>query len=148
MEKEQSRSLILAILQTQSTFRTVVQRSLGQLDKNITFEMIQVLVELWKQDGINQQELANKTFKDKSSLSYLLNNLEKRDLVLRYEDEHDRRNKLILLTDKGRELQNHFSPILGEIYAQMAEKLDPDTLDFVISYMKELNLIISKINLK
>lgn len=148
MDKEQARNLLLSILQAHSTFRTVVQRTIAKLDNNITFEMMQILVELWKKDGINQQELADKTFKDKSSLSYLISNLEKRDLVIRCEDTQDRRNKRIMLTDAGRELQNQYTPILQDVYSQMAEQLDSTTVDFVVSYMKDLNHIISQINLK
>lgn len=147
MEKEQTRSLILNILQTQSTFRTVVQRSLAKLNQDITFEMIQVLVELWKQDGVNQQDLAIKTFKDKSSLSYLINNMEKRNYVVRCEDEKDRRNKRIMLTDEGRALKDQFTPLLDNIYSQMADRLDGDMVRQINACMKNLNYIISQIKL-
>lgn len=145
MENDKSRSLMLSILQVHSTFKTVAQRSLTKLNKEITFEMMQVLVELWKNDGVNQQILAQKTFKDKSSLSYLINNLEKRNLVFRKEDNNDRRNKLIYLTEAGDNLRHEFNPLLNNIYTQMAKELDIREIDNVIAYMSDLNQIISQI---
>ena len=147
MEKDNSRSLMLSILEVHSTFKTIVQRSLTKLNKDITFEMMQVLVELWKSDGVNQQILAQKTVKDKSSLSYLINNLEKRNLVYRKEDENDRRNKLIYLTDAGDKLRYDFTPLLEDIYIQMAKKLNNKDIEKIIFFMSELNQIISKINI-
>lgn len=145
MNKDKSRNLIISILQVQSTFRTVAQRAFAKLNKDITFEMMQVLVELWKQDGINQQIIAQRIFKDKSSLSYLISNLEKRKLVYRKEDETDRRNKLVYLTEDGSDLRHEFRPVLDDIYSQMSLELDSSSTDNIISGMNDLNRIISKI---
>ncbi len=71
-------------------------------DIDLTFEMLQVMACLWKQDGINQQEVSNITVKDKASMTYLIDNLTARKLVYRLEDDKDRRNKLIYLTLTGR----------------------------------------------
>ena len=71
---------------------------------------------LWKQDGTNQQELADKTFRDKSGMTYLIDNLVKRKMVKRVEDGCDRRNKLIYLTEEGKALQTTLYPWVAEVY--------------------------------
>jgi DNA-binding MarR family transcriptional regulator len=85
-------------------------------DVNITFEMLQVLRFLWKQDGINQQEIADAILKDKASLTYLIDNLVRRKLVQRTEDSQDRRNKIITLTKEGQEMKDLILPWITEMF--------------------------------
>lgn len=71
---------------------------------NITTEQYRVLVNLWNKNGQNQQELAAKTRKNKSSMTRLIHGLEKKNLAVRVAKDSDQRNKLVYLTKKGREL--------------------------------------------
>ena len=64
----------------------------------ITIEQWSVLYHLWKQDGLSQQELCNATFRDKPSITRLVDNLEKLQLVKRVASEDDRRINRICLT--------------------------------------------------
>ncbi len=65
-----------------------------------------MLYHLWKQDGISQQDLCMATFRDKPSMTRLVDNLEKAGLVKRIASKDDRRKNLIFLTGKAQELQN------------------------------------------
>lgn len=46
---------------------------------------------------MNQQQIADSVFKNKASLTSLLANMERKDLVVRNEDTSERRNKIIIL---------------------------------------------------
>lgn len=96
--------------------RQIIQLRIREHSINITFEMLEVMSCLWKSDGINQQEIADLTLRDKSSMTYLIDNLVKREMVKRIEDENDRRNKLIYLTEKGNQLKEQLNPWLNEAY--------------------------------
>ncbi len=72
----------------------------------ITIEQWSVLYHLWKQDGVNQQELCNATFRDKPSITRLVDNLEKLKLVRRVSSKEDRRRNLIFLTETAKKLQD------------------------------------------
>lgn len=98
--------------------RQFIQAKIKEDNIDLTFEMLELLACLWNKDGINQQELADITIKDKSSMTYLLDNLVKRNMVTRVADENDRRNNLIFLTPQGRELQQRLSPWVMEMYAK------------------------------
>lgn len=76
---------------------------------------IGVLVDLWAQDGVRQQDLAVSTIKDKGTITRTLNILEQENLVVRVTDRSDKRNKRIYLTHKGKELEHRLLP-----YAQRA----------------------------
>jgi DNA-binding MarR family transcriptional regulator len=63
--------------------RQFIQLKIKEQGINITFEMLEVMSCLWKNDGINRQEIAGLTLRDKSGMTYLLDNLVKRKLVHR-----------------------------------------------------------------
>ena len=76
---------------------------------------IDITPEQWSRDGVTQQELCNVTFKDKPSMTRLIDNLEKQQLVVRSPGVKDRRINLIHLTDKGRELEVATKPLVTAI---------------------------------
>jgi DNA-binding MarR family transcriptional regulator len=83
-----------------------LQKNFKQDGVDITIEQWSVLYHLWKQDGQSQQDLCNATFRDKPSITRLLDNLEKQKLVRRVASKEDRRMNLIYLTEMGRRLQD------------------------------------------
>ena len=104
------------VIQVNTAFRQFVQQKLKQHKVDLTFEMLQIMGYLWENDGVNQQEIANATLKDKASLTCLIDNLTRRELVYRQEDSSDRRNKLIFLTDQGWHLKTVVRPWLEDMH--------------------------------
>ena len=80
-------------------------RNFKKAGLDITPEQWTVLAFLWKQDGVTQQILCDATFKDKPSMTRLIDNLVKQGLVIRHTPATDRRSNLIFLTEKGRKIQ-------------------------------------------
>ncbi|HEX3934816.1 MAG TPA: MarR family transcriptional regulator [Puia sp.] len=97
-------------------FRKYMQGKVRSLDLHLTYEMLEVMICLWRQDGVNQQLIADITLRDKSAMTYLVDNLIKRKMITRKEDERDRRNKLIYLTAEGKQLQETLQPWVSEMY--------------------------------
>ena len=75
-----------------------LQKNFKQSGVEITIEQWSVLYHLWKADGMSQQQLCEATFKDKPSMTRLVDNLEKINLVKRVASKDDRRINLIFLT--------------------------------------------------
>ena len=73
---------------------------------DISPEQWTILLSLWEKDGITQQDLCNATFKDKPSMTRLIDHMERQHLVVRISDKRDRRINLIHLTKTGRELED------------------------------------------
>ena len=96
---------------------------------DITVEQFSVLTSLWYEEGINQQTLAEQQDRDKTTIARIVNNMEKKGLVVRIPDRSDQRNKLIYLTVKGRELQEHLVILAGQVYIKALKSLDQDDLD-------------------
>ena len=83
-----------------------LQKNFKQANIDITIEQWSVLYHLWKEDGISQQELCLRTFRDKPSITRLVDNLEKLKMVKRVASKQDRRINLIYLTEAAADLQN------------------------------------------
>ena|SRR5208337_4952449 len=87
----------------------VVARSLNsrlgkrfaQAGIDLTAEQWGAMLLLWNQDGRKQQEIAQGLALEKSTVSRLLDGLEKQGLAVRTQDPNDSRQKLIILTDMG-----------------------------------------------
>ena len=83
-----------------------LQKNFRQAGLEITIEQWSVLYHLWKEDCLSQQELCNRTFRDKPSVTRLIDNLEKQKLVNRVSSKTDRRINLVCLTETAKEMQN------------------------------------------
>jgi DNA-binding MarR family transcriptional regulator len=80
-------------------------RNLKKEGLDITIEQWSVLFLLWEKDGCTQQELCEGTFRDKPSITRLVDNLEKQTLVKRTPDTTDRRINLVYLTKEGKSIK-------------------------------------------
>lgn len=82
-----------------------LQKNFKQAGLDITIEQWSVLYHLWKEEGQSQQQLCDATFRDKPSVTRLVDNLEKLKLVKRVPSKDDRRINLIYLTKEAIQLQ-------------------------------------------
>jgi len=136
-------NFVYALIAVNSSYRQAIQKKIRELGFDITFEMLQVMRCLGRKDNINQQELANQVQKDKSSLSYLLNNMEKRNLISRIEDKNDKRNKLITLTEQGTSINDQIRSAIDSIYQKVEQTMDAKKLENCVESMKEISRIIN-----
>ena len=82
-----------------------LQKNFKQAGIEITIEQWSVLYHLWKEDGQSQQQLCDATFRDKPSITRLVDNLEKLGLVKRKANKNDRRINKICITPEAEKLQ-------------------------------------------
>lgn len=118
-----------AIICVRQSIKQLAQQKLRELhDREITYEMLQVLTVLWKKHQINQQVVADAIQKHKASLTPLLDNLVGMGLVTRSEDPGDRRNKIITLTKKGKDYKKKFLPMINDIYTVVKGNIPDEKL--------------------
>ncbi|MDX1938739.1 MAG: MarR family transcriptional regulator [Flavihumibacter sp.] len=91
-----------------------LQKKFNNATLNLTIEQWSVLYHLWKKDGISQQELCNATFRDKPSITRLVDNLEKLKLVKRVPSKDDRRMNMVYLTPEALKLQEQTMELAEE----------------------------------
>ncbi len=138
------KEFIQTILQTQSAYRQIIYRKMREHNIDISFEMLQIMRKLAEVDKTNQQELANKIYKDKSNLSYLIKNMEKRGLITKVEDESDRRNKIVTFTEEGKIVHAQIRKLIDEVYELVETQVNSEHLSSCIEYMNEFNKTIGE----
>ncbi|WP_454045473.1 MarR family winged helix-turn-helix transcriptional regulator [Chryseobacterium sp. Marseille-Q8038] len=128
----------LAMSEMKSRLRQKIQNSINEYDPDLSFELIEILGLLSRNNGINQQEIGNKVSKDKSSITYLINSLVKRDLVERIADKNDRRNKQIFLTQKGKQIVETVYPWALDLYKKAAGTIDEEEINKALLLVKKM----------
>ncbi|MFM9908868.1 MAG: MarR family winged helix-turn-helix transcriptional regulator [Chitinophagaceae bacterium] len=106
-----------------------LQKKFNTAELNLTIEQWSVLYHLWKQDGISQQELCNATFRDKPSITRLVDNLERLELVKRVASDSDRRINLIYLTKQSQKLQEDSMALAEETLNEALETVPSDKIE-------------------
>jgi len=106
-----------------------LQKKFNSAGLNITIEQWSVLYHLWKQEGISQQELCNATFRDKPSITRLVDNLEKLSLVKRVASASDRRINRIYLTKQSLKLQEETMRLADETLNEALITVPADKVD-------------------
>jgi DNA-binding MarR family transcriptional regulator len=91
--------------------RNEMYRAFREAGEELTPEQWAVLVRLWEQDARTQTELADTTFRDKPTMSRLIDGLERNGLVARRSDKEDGRTWRVCLTAEGRALEHKLVPV-------------------------------------
>jgi len=93
-----------------------LKRKTGNKLKNhdITLEQWYLLYFLYQNEGCNQKKLAESTSKDTGAMTRSLNVLEGKGLLERKHSYQDKRQFLIYLTDKGKDLYKKTSILLSQ----------------------------------
>nr|WP_315033123.1 MarR family transcriptional regulator [uncultured Chryseobacterium sp.] len=127
-----------AMTEMKSRLRQKIQACVNEYDPDLSVELVEILGLLSRNDGINQQEIAQKVSKDKSSITYLINALVKRELVERVAYKNDRRNKQIFLTSKGKKLIEKVYPWALELYKKASGDLHEDEINKALLLVKKM----------
>ncbi len=106
-----------------------LQKKLNAAGINLTIEQWSVLYHLWKDDGKSQQELCNATFRDKPSITRLVDNLEKLNLVKRVPSENDGRINKITLTKQALKLQEQTMLLAEETLNESLASVPPEKIE-------------------
>lgn len=122
-------------------------RALAPLD--IKPPHLDILVNLYRFEGISQQELARKLLVGRSNMSMLLPQMEKRGLLERRADQRDKRVLRLFLTEEGRSLSEKAMQIQTELIERTlsATPLDDcqrlaETMDLLIQRMLSSDVLV------
>jgi len=127
------------LTRTSRAVSTMLQRLFLESGQNLTADEWAVLANLTMlRDGQFQQQLADRTCKDKAAMTRLIDGLEKRALVKRVPDERDRRQKRIYLTQKSRDLMKVLFPVAKKAQLKVQQGVTAEELDVFKSVLKKI----------
>ena len=115
-----------------------LQKNFRNAGLDITIEQWTVLYHLWKEDGLSQQELCNRTYRDKPSITRLIDNLERQKLLKRASHKNDKRINLVCLTEAGRALQDTTLGLANQTMDEALVDVKKDDIEIVKKVLQQV----------
>ena len=106
---------------------------------DISLDQWMVLGPIWQLESASQKELGEITLKDKTSITRLVDILEKKNLVVRVEDQIDHRIKRVILTNAGKQLFFDVLPIMEKTREEVRKDISDQDIE---TFKKVLSSII------
>ena len=130
------RSLPMALLRAREA---VMKKFIPSLRENdLSPQQWRVIRALNEEEGLDITELAHRCFLLMPSLSRIIQNLEKRKLVIRNQSLSDNRKSVISITASGKKLFQKIAPKSVERYDLITEKFGYGKLELLYELLDEL----------
>ena len=115
-----------------------VLESLNSENLDLTKEQMIVLKRLHDKDGLNQNELAFLTLRNKSSLTRLLSKMESKNYILRKQSNKDKRINHVYLTQLGKDIFTKTRPVIEKIISTMENGICENEKKQMIDTLKKI----------
>ena len=119
-----------------STKRFVQNSHNSGLD--ISMDQWIVLGPIWENDDVSHKEISEYCLKDKTSVTKIIDTLEKKNLVVRVSDQLDHRVKRVVLSNKGKELFLQAIPIMELTRDQLRDGITEQDIESLRSVLTKI----------
>ncbi|GGF13741.1 MarR family transcriptional regulator [Halobacillus andaensis] len=106
---------------------------------NLAPEQNLIMMLLWEEDGLSQNQLAKQLNKDKTNIARMASNLEDKGFIKREGSQSDRRSLELYLTASGQQLKEKVLPVAENFNDIVCEGITEDEL-------KQLDRLLTKMN--
>ena len=104
-----------------------------------------ILLILWSKGEQTPTALADVTFRDRTTITRLIDQMVKKQFVVREHDEKDRRRVLIKASDKGQALKDELVPIAKSMIATATSGISPQDIETTVKTLNQMtNNLLSK----
>ncbi|MGL4954314.1 MAG: MarR family winged helix-turn-helix transcriptional regulator [Cetobacterium sp.] len=97
------------------------------------------LFQLYKKDGVSQDELANTLYIDKGTTARSLKTLEEVGFIKREVSDSDKRVNIVRLTEKGLKLEPEITAVLKEWDRILAHSLSEEEQKTLLTLLKKIS---------
>jgi DNA-binding MarR family transcriptional regulator len=104
--------------------RNEMYRCFREHGEEITPEQWAVLIRLWERDARSQSDLSDATFRDRPTMSRIVDSMEAQGLLERHVSERDARVRVVRLTRRGKDLKKKLVPVVEQIVQRMVAGID------------------------
>lgn len=136
LESEITLGMLIGQIHRLSTKRFVQNSHMHGLE--ISLDQWLVLGPVWKNDGISQKEISEYCGKDKTSVTKIIDTLEKKNLVVRVTDQLDHRVKRVVLSQKGRELFLSALPVMAKTRDELRSGISDKEIESLKSILSKI----------
>jgi len=120
-------------------FTLALSKAFRQNNIDITAEQFSILVALWEQEGVSQNEISSALGRDKTTITRVLVNLRNNRYITQEADEKDGRSKRVFLTKRGKALQERALDVAGRLYTQVMQDISQSQLQAGIGLLLKMN---------
>ena len=128
---------------TVQTIKTALYRDFKKENFDITTEQWSVLAKLNYEDGLYQKQIGDCLFKDKPTITRILDLMEKKNLTIRMPDDKDRRKYKIYLTKDGKDLANKLLPIAESFQNKLTTNITRQELEALAQTLEKMSKNVS-----
>ena len=137
LENEITLGMLIGQVHRLSTKRFVQNSHTHGLE--ISLDQWLVLGPVWKNDGISQKDISEYCGKDKTSVTKIIDTLEKKNLVVRVTDQLDHRVKRVVLSQKGRELFISALPVMAQTRDELRSGISDKEIEALKSILNKIH---------
>ncbi|SDY77401.1 MarR family transcriptional regulator [Bacillus sp. 166amftsu] len=98
---------------------------------DITPDQWTIMMILWEKDGITQKEIAEKAYRDETTVGRMIYNLEKKGFIQRLQDKKDRRFLRVYVTEKGIDIKSEVYSVSIESEKKVTQGLSEEEMIFL-----------------
>ncbi len=133
-----NKSLGFLLSKTNASMRTYFNKAIKENSIDATAEQWGLLNIIQEFPGIIQSDIAEKSMKDRTNITRMLDLLEKNRLIERKSDRDDRRLYRIYITDKGETLLNSLIPVAMSVNEKASKRLSKNELKIFIEILNKI----------
>lgn len=126
--------------------RQDLRRRFNEQGHSITPEEWIILNRLWENDGLTQNEISQKTIKDKTTVTRFLSKMEEDGWIQRKSSKEDKRVNHVYLSSKGKKLKDLLIPIAKELMSEASEGISLEHLRITLETLKQIETNLSNID--
>lgn len=120
----------------------LVRKELGQLfmqeGHDIGPEEWAVLLLLWRDRSKTPGDIAAVTFRDRTTVTRLIDGMVRKGLVSRETDPSDRRKSVVQATDRGKNLEQELVPIARALITRALQGIDPRDVETTVRSLRAM----------
>ena len=131
------------LYRSHSRVSAALRQTFQDAGHDLTPEQWAVLYRLQEQEGINQIQLGEKTYKDRPNITRILKQLDKRGYIAKRNNKNDKRSYRIYLTQNGRSLYKNIKPFVEKHHDRICQGLKAKDL---LNIRKCLEQVIHNVN--
>jgi DNA-binding MarR family transcriptional regulator len=130
---------------TANSMRNALTKTFHDLGYDLTHAQWVVLIKLDEKEGKPMQELIDLLYKEKTTVTRMIDGLEKRGLIEKKPVSGDKRARQVFLTEDGIEIRKKLNPIALDFNEKISENLTDEEINQLISILKKIYFNVKKI---
>ena len=136
MEKQCKTEPFKILMQTSKNIQDQIKVEISKSDLNIT--EFSVLETLYHKGQQTIHQIGNSILISSGSMTYVIDKLEKKDLLKRTDCPNDRRAIFIVLTPKGEDLMDKIMPEYQEFINHMFDSLNTEEAGMLVNLLQKI----------